>query len=66
MNNDNNILHRRDKKEMDKWIDDAMSKINFDNINVWKSIRDLFKHLWKKISRKFGKKDKKSKIDKTE
>jgi hypothetical protein len=36
-----------------------MRKIDFDNINIWKSIIDLFKDLWKKISGKFGKKGKK-------
>lgn len=43
MNNDN-ILHRTDKKEMDKSVTEAMSKINFD-INLWQSIKDLFQNL---------------------
>lgn len=64
MNNDN-ILHRTDKKEMDKSVTEAMSKINFD-INLWQSIKDLFQNLWQKIKGKTSKKDKKGKIDKTE
>lgn len=58
MKNDN-ILHRKDKEKIDTSIDEAMRKIDFDNINIWKSIIDLFKDLWKKISGKFGKKGKK-------
>lgn len=59
MNNDN-ILHRTDKKEMDKSVTEAMSKINFD-INLWQSIKDLFQNLWQKIKGKTSRKDKKSK-----
>jgi hypothetical protein len=58
MKNDN-ILHRKDANEVDKSINDAMWKLDFNNINIWKAIIDLFKDLWEKISRKFGKKGKK-------
>ena len=43
MNNDN-ILHRTDKEQIDESVTEAMSKINFD-IDLWKSIRDLFQNL---------------------
>ena len=64
MNNDN-ILHRTDKEQIDESVTEAMSKINFD-IDLWKSIRDLFQNLWQKIKGKTSKKYKKGKIDKTE
>jgi hypothetical protein len=58
MDNDN-ILYWTDKEKADNSIAEAMWNLDFNNINIWKAIIDLFKDLWEKISRKFGKKGKK-------
>lgn len=58
MDNDN-ILYWTDKEKADNSIAEAMWNLDFNNINIWKAIIDLFKDLWEKIGRKFGKKGKK-------